>query len=120
MFSRYVVAVKILVIIDVDEQDTDTDLLLVMVRKILRHTRPNVKVILMSANATDAKIENLHAILQLREKLRILSCIPILEVEETEPYPVKVFYTDQINKLLEIISYMSSYIVVSNINSVST
>ena len=83
------------VIIDeVHERDEDTDLLLLVVRKFLRHTRTNAKVILMSATAKAEKL----ALYFNSSLLGALRNAPIVEVETVEPYPVSVYYTDDLKK----------------------
>ena len=84
------------VIIDeVHERDEDTDLLLLVVRKFLRHTRTNAKVILMSATAEAGKLAQYFN----SSLMGVLRNAPIVEVDKAEPHPVSVYYTDELRKL---------------------
>ena len=84
------------VIIDeVHERDEDTDLLLMVVRKFLRDTRSPAKVILMSATADATKFSQYFRTVTSNEFVNA----PIVEVEAEAPFPVRVYYLDDLCKI---------------------
>lgn len=66
-----------------------------VVRKFLRHTRNACKVILMSATADAGKFAQYFN----SPILGVFRNAPIIEVESSEPHPVRVYYMDDLQKL---------------------
>lgn len=77
------------------ERDEDTDLLLMVVRKFMRHTRTACKVILMSATVDVGKFAQYFKSIVMGE----FRNAPIVEVDSSEPHPVRVYYFDDLQKL---------------------
>lgn len=94
---------------EVHERDEDTDLLLMVVRKFLRQTRTDCKIILMSATADAGKFaqyfgtpiipkenpDQIHG----ASKTPMMRNAPIVEIPSGEPHPVRVYYLDDLQKL---------------------
>lgn len=66
-----------------------------VVRKFLRHTRTSCKVILMSATADAGKFAQYYS----SPVMGVFRNAPIIEVESSEPHPVRVYYMDDLQKL---------------------
>ena len=91
-----------LIIDEVHERDEETDLLLMIVRKYMRETNCNTKVILMSATADASKFSQYFATPVSGNFVPA----PIVEVVEAPRHTVNEYYLDDLQKLtVKILAY---------------
>ena len=84
-----------IIVDEVHERDEDTDLLLLVVRKLLRHTRCSTKVILMSATVETSKFADYFS----TPVNGIFQPAPVIQVDSEQMFSVRVYYLDDINKI---------------------
>lgn len=102
------------VIVDeVHERDEDTDFLLLVINRFLRKTRSSAKIILMSATVDAGKFAQYFKTPVLGDfpnGERPWRNAPIIDVDPTEPFSVRVYYMEALQQLGVSWHYLNFYI----------